>query len=51
MKKQLYSRTPIIAITAATAKYHRNRGMNLETRNTDSMMHKQPAYFLYVYLI
>ena len=51
IKKQLYSRNPIIATTAATAKYHRNSGMNLETRNTDSMIHKQPAYLLYVYLI
>jgi len=51
IKKQLYSRNPIIATTAATAKYHRKSGMNLETRKTDSMIHKQPAYLLYVYLI
>jgi len=51
IKKQLYSRNPIIATAAATAKYHRKSGMNLETRKTDSMIHKQPAYLLYVYLI
>ena len=51
IKKQLYSRNPIIATAAATAKYHRKSGINLETRKTDSMIHKQPAYLLYVYLI
>ena len=51
MKKQLYNRYPIIAIDAATTKYHRNIGINLEIKNTESMMHKQPAYLLYVYLI
>mgnify|MGYP006962796781 FL=1 len=51
IKKQLYSRNPIIATAAATAKYHRKSGINLETRKTDSMIHKHPAYLLYVYLI
>lgn len=51
MKKQLYNRYPIIAIAAATARYHRNTGINLEIRNMDNMMHKPPAYFLHVYLI
>jgi hypothetical protein len=47
----LYNRYPIIAITAATTKYHRNMGMNLEIMNTESIIHKQPAYLLDVYLI
>ena len=51
MKKQLYNRYPIIAIAAATIRYHRNIGINLEIRNTDSIMHKKPAYLLDVYLI
>lgn len=51
IKKQLYSRYPIIAITAATTRYHRNTGKNLEIINIDSIMHKPPAYFLHVYLI
>lgn len=41
----------MIATTAAIIKYHRKIGMNLEIRNTDRMIHKQPAYRLYVYLI
>lgn len=40
-----------MAIAATTAKYHRNNGINLDIRKTDSMIHKQPAYLLYVYLI
>ncbi len=51
IKKQLYRRYPIIAIAATTMKYHRNIGTNLEIRKTERIMHKQPAYFLYVYRI
>ena len=51
MKKQLYSRYPIITIAATTIKYHKNIGINLEIINTDNIIHKQPAYLLYVYLI
>jgi len=50
-KKQLYKRYPITAITAATIKYHRNAGMNLDIRNIERIIHRQPAYLLYVYLI
>lgn len=46
IRKQLYSRYPITATTAATMKYHMNIGMNLESRIMDSTMHKIPAYLL-----
>lgn len=50
-KKQLYSKYPITARAAATMKYHRAAGINLDIRNIDRIMHKPPAYLLYVYLI
>jgi hypothetical protein len=44
--KELYSRYPIAASTAATIKYHRKTGINLDIRNTESIMHNTPAYLL-----
>lgn len=38
-------------INTAIIKYHRTAGINLESRNTERMIHRQPAYRLYVYLI
>ena len=43
MKKQLYNRYPINATNAVIIKYHKTTGMNLEIRNTERMIHKQPA--------
>lgn len=51
LKKQLYKRYEITATSASSIIYHSTGGSTLEIMKMARMMHKIPAYLLYVYRI